>query len=280
MIYFDYNGQSCKTILDVELLTVRFGSVDAKSGLERDVSRASFSTYNDMPLHLNTKYSDVYKEDFSIIKSNGDIFTDDEIRKVNKWLSSPLRPKWFTGHSYYTTETINYQGLFDITSYEYDMKGVIGINVTFTANSPYSWSDEIVKTFYVNGSLDATIICDNDEANGYVYPVITITPTSGHTVEEAKNLHVTIENISDTNPTTSKVDYHVYEGLPLTIDCKRLTVTDLADNVISSEDLGWSDVGYIYWLRFLDGENNIKITGDTKVEFRYREPRKKVGVWI
>ena len=50
--------------------------------------------------------------------------------------------------------------------------------------------------------------------------------------------------------------------------------------VIDFEDIGWSDVGKIYWMKLKDGTNNLSITGNCTVTLEYEVPIKRVGDFV
>ena len=52
------------------------------------------------------------------------------------------------------------------------------------------------------------------------------------------------------------------------------------DSQLSFEDAGWSDVGNIYWLRLIPGENVITVGSPCEITFNYDVIRKKVGGWL
>lgn len=70
--------------------------------------------------------------------------------------------------------------------------------------------------------------------------------------------------------------------LDVTIDCQRCLLTDSTrSTVVSFKDMGWADVGSIYWLRFLPRRINVlEIIGDVSIKIAYDYPYKKVGGWL
>jgi len=51
-------------------------------------------------------------------------------------------------------------------------------------------------------------------------------------------------------------------------------------DIVKYKDLGWGDVGDIYWLRLLPGNNTLVLEGDVALEISYYAPYKKVGGWL
>ena len=51
-------------------------------------------------------------------------------------------------------------------------------------------------------------------------------------------------------------------------------------DIIRYKDLGWGDVGNIYWFRLLPGRNSITLNGHVEAKLTYYTPYKKVGGWL
>ena len=85
------------------------------------------------------------------------------------------------------------------------------------------------------------------------------------------------------NETTG--DYKIIQGgfmflelkahLPVVIDCQLHTITDEIGRLIHFYDMGVSDVDYMYWTRFISGDNNIVCYGNnSEITFKRTELRK------
>ena len=66
----------------------------------------------------------------------------------------------------------------------------------------------------------------------------------------------------------------VSTNLDIQIDCKRLTITDALGRMVTYDKLGISDVDHMYWLRYINGENNLVLYGNADFTFTHRESRK------
>lgn len=94
-----------------------------------------------------------------------------------------------------------------------------------------------------------------------------------------------IKCIAFYNETTG--DYKIIEGgflflemkaqLPVTIDCLRLTMFDDLNRMILFKDMGVEDVDYMYWLRFINGGNNLICYGNNTEITITRTEYRKVG---
>lgn len=70
----------------------------------------------------------------------------------------------------------------------------------------------------------------------------------------------------------------VKESLPIHIDCQKLMLYDDLNRMIKYEDIGVDDEDYIYFLRYINGDNNIVVYGNNcTFTFTHREARKTGG---
>ena len=66
----------------------------------------------------------------------------------------------------------------------------------------------------------------------------------------------------------------VSTNLDIDIDCQRLTIVDSLGRMVEYEKLGITDVDHMYWLRYLNGMNNLLLYGNADFTFTHRESRK------
>lgn len=156
----------------------------------------------------------------------------------------------------------DYFGVFSDVSAQVIDGNVVGFNCTFTTDSPFAWTHEIVQS--VDGSKTFTV--NSAEKYREIYPLIRISPSVDGSSETKVN--VTISNSVD----GLSMRLSLHQGDPTTIDARRSIIKDTS-GLISFSDLGISDVDYIYWPRLYNGENTITISGGTAT-ITYREPRK------
>ena len=128
---------------------------------------------------------------------------------------------------------------------------------------------------HVRGKYDLDVPCFSQEYEEYVYPVIEITPFfSGSLPQE-----LSVTNITDDNK-EMKIDLPNNYGIRF--DCKKCMVTELNTNipVFSFKDIGWEDVGDVYWLRLKPGMNKLKVSGCFNVRLVFYIVKKKAGGWL
>lgn len=281
--YFTYNGRSMES-LGTKLRIVSFNNADEiDTGLERELIKGEVTKYRYRANHLGAKYSDVISFTINVMKDpciypqNELAFSTNEIRNVTSWLTSPATPRLF--HMYDNSnamahdELLDYYGVFTNIDYHVINGKVYGLILTMTCDSPFAYTQEIVKELPANSTT--TIKNNSDELESYIYPYIEIYPTA--------NTDFTFQNVTDKKSIT-------FTGLlknnTVYMDCQSLILKQLAGNVsgvsgasqIGFTDLGVTDVGKIYWPRLVSGNNSIKITGSATVTLKYRELR-KVGAY-
>ena len=66
----------------------------------------------------------------------------------------------------------------------------------------------------------------------------------------------------------------VYKDLDVVIDCKNMTIEDSIGRMVTYDKLGISDVGYMYWLRLMNGNNSIMFHGNCEFTIEHIEARK------
>ena len=66
----------------------------------------------------------------------------------------------------------------------------------------------------------------------------------------------------------------VYKDLDVVIDCKNMTIEDSIGRMVTYDKLGISDIGYMYWLRLMNGNNSIMFHGNCEFTIEHIEARK------
>ena len=209
-------------------------------------------------------------------------FTRDEQRIIETWLTSPKFSSELQILDEYGYVRYKFLGLFTNTNWYFDGDDTfVGCSFTFDVNGryPYEHYNHVFTTNNntVNGQTIETVIdCKSDELEEYIYPTIKVKP-----LDYSANVSFLIRN--NTENKQMEVDSGTRSS-SLLIDCdKCITCWDgNYDSIATFEDLGWEDVGEIYWLRLFPGENSITIQSEANLEFTisYDAPIKKVGGWL
>lgn len=66
----------------------------------------------------------------------------------------------------------------------------------------------------------------------------------------------------------------VYKDLDVIIDCEKMTIMDSIGRMVTYEKMNIADIGQLYWLRLLNGNNSILIYGNADFTFEHIEERK------
>lgn len=164
----------------------------------------------------------------------------------------------------------DYFGLFSSVEAQVLDGEVIGFVATFTTDSPFAWTHEITQTFDCSDGDTVTFNVNSAEKYREVYPVITIRPPR---IEGEVSTEIKLKNNID----GKELVLQLRPDDTTVIDCRHCKISH-ASETISFDDLGITDVDYIYWPRLYNGENSFTITGDCVLTFTYREPR-KVGAY-
>lgn len=242
------------------------------------------------------------------------VFSEDEVNEINTWLTSPDYPLLFHMYNYEDATPVidqyDYFGVFSNVEAQEVGGEVVGFTMTFTTNSPFAWTAERVIDVDTSESGDVVINIDSAEEMREIYPLIEIVgvstdefdydPETGeYTGTASAREEITITNNNDTygnfayNSETGRYEYDENTKTltvqvphsPVYIDSKNARIYDIVttasggvNHILNWDDLGLSDVSYIYWPRLFNGENSWTIEGSCTMKIKYREPR-KVGAY-
>lgn len=308
---FTYNGKSSEDFGII--LCAAEAPESIPMGLTRETLKGEITNNRPVANWYSTKYSDVLTYDITVTKIENEVFSRDEIRKINAWLTGPKTPTLLSFKDD-ETEHINYYGVFTDTTNIY-ASGLVMLTYTFTADSPYGWSDEQIflhtglkdeilevnegETLINNDTISIKMkntdnfIIENttDELNDFIYPLIKVTSTP--------ETEISIENLSEISSdlVLCKFSFTFPKSLdasiPLYIDSKYHQIYYISagkKNVLPLSDIGFTteklnDISKgtqaIYWPRLVPGMNKFIITsenGECDVEMTFRCPR-KVGAY-
>ena len=233
---------------------------DLSTGLNRTIMETEMNSIRYKPSQYATVYDGCLEFSFAIFKTNEEPITYAESRSLNKWLTGARQHKKlvFPGE-----QDIYYMAICtELTDVIYN--GHNGKSLIFRTDSPYGYSSPITKTIKVTDSQSLKLFGDSDDGN--YYPTITI---------KAESDDVEIENITDGN--SLKINFEQLDDKKVIVDCERMRVTDKDGKLIPVYKIGWDDTDNIYWLKLLNGQNNITVTGNCTLSITTSFPR-KVGM--
>lgn len=270
MRYFVYMGESTLDILDTPMVFGTFSGLDAVTGSTRDPMWGERTYYRPIANEFGYTYSEVLQYTYSLIKCRGE-FTDEEQRKIERWLTSPRLSRWLevrdTEDPNYITK---YYGAFTQTQWTIGGNGFIGVTFTFQTNAPYPWISEHYDFDATDGGV-INFTCNSDELETPLYPKISMSCEN--------RAEITVTNLTDGN---NAFTINMLKDLIVIMDCQHNILRDeTTRGIISYRDIGWDDVDNIYWPKIYAGSNSWRIAGaDVHIEIDYNAPFKRVGGWL
>ena len=154
---------------------------------------------------------------------------------------------------------------------------------TFNCATAYPYK-KYYHTYDIAGDTNVKINCQSDATNSYVYPTVRFTNNTDTSSGLVKDFNFTLKSKTDNNNELKAI---VQPGITIAFDCQncipwKYLVED--DNGSRSEclysDLGWNDVGNIYWARLSYGNNDWTVSGNGKLTVQYNASYKRVGGWL
>lgn len=345
-----------KKLTDVfNYISVSFDNTDDISlAMERDMEKGEVNHFRIEPNYYGDTWTSTLQFELDITK-NPCVYTEnkdkeisqDDIRKITRWLTSPHYPQWihFEYNESHKDDVSNYFGYFGkIETWVFG--GIVyGLKLFFTCTTPFGFTDYITNQKTVTTYDNILVSNNSDELESYCYPKIKIHPNSDGQIflcnlsdcnlidngvlsltQETyfDSLLDVIENYAMLNGYTVKYtgsgefnivplcndttvqfylidkygnevkctafylddtkEYRIIEGgfmflsvkkdLNINIDCQKLQITDSIGRMITYDELGISDVDFLYWFRLINGNNSILLYGNSDFTIMHRESRK------
>lgn len=275
----DENNNAIDSILPGEtlILVSPDGVVDRATGVTREliggeptISRPIVNEYGTNAEHLEFTYA--------LMKCSGDDFTPQEQRTIETWLTSPKFSSALSLFNNEGTVFLSYYGKFTSTEWMVHTN-YLAVIFTFTVNGSYGYRHHRQvwrpSSEHPLEDLSFTYNCESDELEEWVYPKMTVKKMN---LSYETTVSFMLTNNTDTGRnhtmqiTTNRKD-------AMYIDCKNCMISQQS-GLIDFSDLGWSDVGDIYWLRLKPGQNNLTMNGAVEISIEYDSPIKYVGGWL
>lgn len=265
---FVYKGYSTDTILNTKLKLATFSTLNEVHGHDRDNIIGNTTMTRPVPNEYGTQYQNP-TFDYCLVKCNNAPFTESEQIQIERWLTSPKFSSPLNLIDDYGETIVTYDGKFIHTEWVATDGGYAGVTFTFQSASPYPYR-RVEDVYQIRDSSTIEINCNSDELEEYVYPVLDFyAPSSTNTV--------TLTNESDNSNTLT---IRALDRLHIMMDCDNCILRDSTGGVIDFDDVGWEDVGNIYWLRLLPTSNTITITGNVNLTITYKVVVKRAGDWL
>ena len=267
MIGFNYKGNSTETIIqDCRLILASWDAVTEVTGSERSTVGGERTITRTAVNEFGTIYNKLTFS-YALIREDGQPISDSDQRVIETWLTSPKYSIPLELIDCNGNTLCWYDGKFIKTSWISTHGGWASVQFEFEPSTPYAY---FPRTLTFTSTGNHTFTCHSDEKEEYTYPVVNILAESANTVK--------IKSVTDNNNTMT---VQALTGLNIRIDCEKCILSDdTTHGVIDFSDIGWDDIGNIYWLRLLPGENTINITGSATVTISYKYVFKKLGGWL
>ena len=252
---FNFNGTSSETC---QLRLVGFDNDSPLTTLyEKSVIKGDIHIHHPIPVRKGMKYSDVLKIQISVVKEDGSVITDSELRRIRRWLNGCNEPKrlYFTGCENEIFESVDYYGNFiSVERFEPTCE-TYGLKLVFENIAPYAFAKEETHAYTCTDSLNIQLENTSDEINEDYYPVVKIKSNATQTV--------TLVNHSDNE---RALTIYMYRDQILTFYNQDKYIEDNT-GIFKMDD--WN----LTWFRLRPGMNDISITGNCIVDISCAYPR-------
>lgn len=186
LIYNNTNGDDINVFLNSfnVIFDVAFDSDQGETSSFLSRSAVASESYDGRYKHTHRyKYDELFSPRFTIVKDDFSDFTQEQVRKILKYLTQTDKPALlevsYNDNTITTEESMDFcaiGGWTQIDLYKLANNRTVGIVATFEAITPYAMST--IYTVPINSTTEykATISIDTDD-NQPVYPRITIQQT-------------------------------------------------------------------------------------------------------
>lgn len=254
-------------VLDV-ILDVAFDSDNG--AMSSHLNRSAVASESHDGRYKNTtsyKYDELFSPQFTIVKRDFSDFSQEEIRKVLKYLTSTDKPAMLEVYYDGASNIVDWAcigGFVSVELYKIANNRTVGIVAQFEAITPFAMSDLYAVTKTITSTDNKITINIDTDDNKPVCPRVTI-QTNGNDIKFI-NKHTDLFNVSKS-----------YNSLEVVNNASTETVTADGANQIIKTSLTKRIFGDDFnrvWLELYDGKNELTISGNCTVKLEWREVRK------
>lgn len=254
-------------VLDV-ILDVAFDSDNG--AMSSYLNRSAVASESHDGRYKNTtsyKYDELFSPQFTIVKRDFSDFSQEEIRKVLKYLTSTDKPAMLEVYYDGASNIVDWAcigGFVSVELYKIANNRTVGIVAQFEAITPFAMSDLYTVTKTITSTDNKITINIDTDDNKPVCPRVTI-QTNGNDIKFI-NKHTDLFNVSKS-----------YNSLEVVNNASTETVTADGANQIIKTSLTKRIFGDDFnrvWLELYDGKNELTISGNCTVKLEWREVRK------
>lgn len=238
-------------------------------------SQLSFNTVKNNATNISriisAKYDEVYTVTFDICKYNcKDIsdyeITDIELRRLTRWLNRKeyhkFKPKYNNGQ----LSHVCFYGSFNITGINIGGR-LVGLTLTFTANAPFGYEDEINYNYIIENSGDNFYLYDSSDEFGVNYPDLVV-------IKCTDSGDLTLSNITENRNTVIK---NCVKGEVITMDCENKVIASSKSHATLHNDFNYNFPRFLN--TFENQENIFQVSLPCQIDITY-SPIRKVGVIV
>lgn len=241
------------------------GEHDLELGFDTDLTEERIGN-NPITTFINYSYSEKLKFTITFVKdnkNNGNKFTDFEIRQILRDLSGlNTKYNWMQRFDSINGETLFYRVILTKVNTKKIGNSVIGIILELECDSPYSYSDEFIRTYNILTSPNNTFsfYCYTDEINKLLPVNATIT---------APNI---ISQLTITNTTTniSSIITSLSANEIINLNAEKDSINTSVEDKKIINDFN------LKWIKIQSGINTFTVSNPCSIILKYREI-KKVG---
>lgn len=257
---FCYDGISCDEygVFIAAYQGINVGAMDTvKTNLKTEKSRFS----NEFKI-VSQEYEEPLSFEIQVFNRDKSSISSEQERAIKKWLIQRGKYKWFTILDARYSDVWLKANIHSPKNIR--VNDVIGMSFQVSCSTPFVYSDLLEEEFvFNNASRSCMIYVDNDE-DSVIYPDMEITMSSAGDLE--------IYNSLDTNKNHFKIT-GLKAGEVVTINGSIPSMESTEDTRMNTVYNRFSK----YWFSFSDGENEISVSNNCRIVFKYRETR-RVGI--
>lgn len=240
---------------------------DGESEDDLGMARETIETFvsnNPVPIYTGDKFTDKLKPKVTICKnpciwdSDKMHFSEKDCREILRLLTCYKGYQWMRLLDYYDDgDNIWFLAKIIKVSYKKINGKVVGIIFEMECDSSYGYSIENNICINAKENIPFYIYNNTDDLQNYVYPVVTIKPSSAKIIILT---NITEDYISEIN--------NVEKNEIITIDSKNQIISSNIGHNLLLNDFN------LNWVRLLPNKNKYQLNVDGIVTFTYRAPRK------
>lgn len=187
------------------------------------------------------------------------ILSEHEFRAIMREITGARGYQWMKIVSSEVGENIWYKARVKGVKCQRIGGEVFGIVITVETNSYMGYSEEFRRIYNLQKDIELLFYSDSDDLNNYLYPNVTLIPSSAGKLE--------ITNLSDVSDTFKNGYSLIFDNVAPSVE---ITMNG-EYQIIKGRNLdGFNG----HWIRLLPGENRLISNMDVSLQLIYRMPRK------